>query len=137
MFLRPLVSPDSTLQRPMRVGDGMLANFAMTLFNAEADATLTVTDLAGGHIFQGLTLTSDVVYTLPTAALVAAAAPSMDVGDAYSFMVTNSQAAAFDTVIAVGADITAVGTNNSLSVSPQSSRVFTLVKTAAETFDLY
>ncbi len=136
-FNRALVSPDSKMPQPMRAGDGMLANFIPTNFNAEADATLTVSQLSGGLIHQGLTLSSDVVYTLPTAALIAAAFPTMDIGDAYSFVVNNSQAAAFDVVIGAGVGNTAVGTNNSLSVPPQSSRVFTLVKTAAATFDLY
>jgi len=136
-FNRALVSPDSKMPHPMSAGDGLLSNFRMTTFGAEADATLTVAQVSGGHIFQDVTLTSDVVYTLPTAALLAAAYSTMDIGDAYSFVVTNSQVGAFDVVIAVGTDITAVGANNTLSVPPQSSRIFTLVKTAAATFDLY
>lgn len=136
-FKRALVSGDGSLPQPLRAGDGLLANFLPTNFNAEADATLTVAQLAGGLIQQGLTLTSDVVYTLPTAALVLAAFPEMDDGDAYTVEVTNAQAAAFDVTIAVGADMTAIGTNNSLSVAPQSSRFFTLVKTSATTMDLY
>ncbi len=136
-FKRPLVSPDAKLQQPMRSGDGILANFAVKLFAAEADATLTTGDLSGGLIHQGTTLTSDVVYTLPTAVAIAALFNTMDVGDAYSFVVTNSQLAAFDVVVAVGTGITKKGTNNTLSVSPQNSRIFTLVKTAAATYDLY
>ena len=137
MFLRVLRSPDGTLPQVGRQGDGLYANITPTNFNAEADATLTVAQLAGGSINQGLTLTSDVIYTLPTAASIAAAWTTMDVGDAFTFFVTNSQAAAFDVVIAVNTGITAVGTNNNLSVAPQSTRVFTLVKTAAATFSLY
>jgi hypothetical protein len=138
MFVRPLVR-EGGMVRPMNAGDALAANFNITLFNAEADATLTISELAGGHIFQGSTLTSDVIYTLPTAAIIDAANGfvDMNVGDAFSFIVTNSQAAAFDTVIAVGVGITAKGTNNSLSVPPQSSRVFTLVKTDDDAFDLY
>jgi len=60
----------------------------------------------------------------------------MDVGDAYSFMVNNSQLGAFDVVIVVNTGITKVGTNNTLSVPPQSTRIFTLIKTAAATYDL-
>ena len=136
-FKRVLLSGDGRIPQPMRAGDGLLANFVPTNFNAEADATLTVSQLAGGLIQQGLTLTSAVVYTLPTAALIAAAFPEMDIGDAYSIEVVNAQAAAFDTTLAVGVGITAIGTNNALSVAPKSSRIFTLVKTAAATFDLY
>ena len=61
----------------------------------------------------------------------------MDDSDAYSFVVVNSQVGAFDVVIAVGAGITKAGANNSLSVPPQSSRIFTLVKTSDDAFDLY
>ncbi len=114
-----------------------LFNFLPAAFAAETDETITMQQLGGGLIHQGTTLTSDVIYTLPTAALIAAAYTGMDIGDAYSFVVNNAQAAAFDVVIGAGAGNTAVGANNSLSVPPQSSRVFTLVKTAAATFDLY
>lgn len=137
MFNRAMVSPDGRIPHPMRAGDGLLANFAPTAFAAEVDATLTVDEISGGLIHQGTTLTSDVVYTLPTAALLVAAFPTMDIGDAGSFMVTNSQVGAFDVVIAVGAGITAIGANNTLSTPPQSTRTYTLVKTAATTYDLY
>lgn len=136
MFVRPLVR-EGGMTRPMNAGDGLAANFNPAAYAAEADDTLTTSQLAGGFIHQGTTLTSDVVYTLPTSALIVAAFPDMNIGDAYSFVVNNSQAAAFDVVIAVGTGQTAVGANNTLSVPPQSSRVFTLIKTAAATFDLY
>jgi len=138
-FKRVLVSDASRIPTPMRAGDGLLANVSPTNFNAEADATLTTAQLGGGYIVQGLTLTSDVVYTLPTATLIQAESgyDSMDVGDAFTFYVGNNQAAAFDVVIAVGAGITAVGTNNNLTVGPQSGKLFTLVKSGTNTFDLY
>jgi hypothetical protein len=138
-FNRVLLSSTAKLPQPMRSGAGLLASFLPTNFNTEADAVITTSQLAGGAILQGLTLTSDVTYTLPTAALIAAenGFADMDIGDSYSFYVANNQAAAFDVVIAVGTGITAVGTNNNLSVAPQASKLFTLVKTAAATFDLY
>ena len=136
-FNRTQVDDGSRLAAPSRAGVGLLANFIPTNFNAETDETITIAQLGGGAILQGLTLTSDVVYTLPTATIVAAEYPEMDIGDAYSFYVANNQAAAFDVVMAVGAGMTAIGTNNNLTVAPQSSKLFTLVKTAAATFDLY
>jgi hypothetical protein len=136
-FHRANVSADGKLLQPMRAGDGFTANPIIKNFAAETDETLTTAELSGGSIQQGTTLTSDVVYTLPTAALVAAEFPTMDITDTYVFEVTNAQAAAFDVVIAVGAGMTAIGANNSLSVPPQSSRLFKLVKTAAATFDLF
>ena len=127
--------------RSARAGDSFAANFRVKNFNAQADATITASELVGGAIVQGLTLTSDVVYTLPTGPLLADEWPEMDLGDAFSFYVGNNQAGAFDVVMAVGAGMTAIGTNNNLSIAPQSSKIFTLVLTdktdGAETFDLY
>lgn len=127
------------MSSPSRAGSGLSANFLPKNYNTESDETITTTELGGGAILQGLTLTSDVTYTLPTAALIQAETgfDSMDVGDAYSFYVGNNQAAAFDVIIAVGTGITAIGTNNNLTVAPQSGKIFTLVKTGTDTFDLY
>jgi len=140
MFNRHMVREGGMI-RPSASGDGLGANFNIAAFAAEVDATLTIAQLSGGHIFQGTTLSSDVVYTLPTAIAIAAASADMNTGDAMSFVVTNSQAAAFDVVIAVGVGITKVGTNNTLSTPPQGTRVMTLVMTddtdGAETYDLY
>lgn len=137
MFLRTLVSADGKLGQPLRSGDGFVANLGPVNFNTESDETLTTAQIGGGCVLQGLTLTSDVVYTLPTAALIVAEFPEMDNGDAFTVYVGNNQAAAFDVVIAVGAGITAVGTNNNLTVAPQSGKLFTLVKTGAATFNLF
>ena len=137
MFGRVGFSADGKLPQPLRAGDGFVANLAVKNFAAETDETITTAGLSGGSIQQGTTLTSDVVYTLPTAALIAAEFSTMDVGDCFVFEVTNAQAGAFDVVIAVGAGITAVGANNTLSVPPQVSRIFKLIKTAAATFDLF
>jgi len=136
MFVRVLASADGKLPQPMRAGVGLLANVAPKIFTTESDANLSMSDIGGGLIHQGTTLTSDVNYTLPTAASIAASFLTMDVGDAYSFMVNNSQLGAFDVVIVVNTGITKVGTNNTLSVPPQSTRIFTLIKTAAATYDL-
>lgn len=136
-FVRVPVDDGSRQPQPSRAGVGLLANITPKNYNTETDETITVAELGGGAILQGLTLTSDVTYTLPTAALLVAQWPEMDVGDAYSFYVANNQAAAFDVIIGAGVGNTAVGTNNNLTVAPQSSKIFTLVKTAAATYDLY
>lgn len=140
MFTRYVVR-DGAMMRAANNGDGLAANFRPKVFAAEADATLLASEVSGGLIFQGTTLTSDVVYTLPTAILLAAEAGDMNLGEAASFVVKNSQVGAFDVVIAVGAGITAIGANNTLSVPPQSVGIFTLIMTddteGAETFDLY
>jgi len=138
-FNRVLHFDSDKMPSPHMEGVGLLGSILPTNFNAEADATLTVAQLGGGAIYQGLTLTSDVTYTLPTAALIVAQEgfADMAIGEAFSFYVGNNQAAAFDVIIAVGTGITAVGTNNNLTVGPQAGKLFTLVRTAAATFNLY
>ena len=138
MFLRfKFEQKTDRMPQLSRAGIGLVSNFAIDNRAAETDETLTVGQVSGGLIHQGVTLTSDVVYTLPTAADIVDSFTGMDIGDAYSFVVNNSQAGAFDVVITEGVGITPVGANNTLSVPPQSSRIFTLVKTGAATFDLY
>ena len=136
-FLRANVSADGKLLQPLRQGDGYVANCSPTNFKTESDEDITIAMLSGGKVLQGLTLTSDVTYTLPLATIIADEWPEMDVGDAYEFYVGNNQAAAFDVIVAVDTGITAVGTNNNLTIAPQSGKMFTLVKTAAATYDLY
>ena len=136
-FIRTQVAGVGRIPHNLRSGDGYVANVLPKVYAAETDETITTAELSGGHILQGTTLTSDVIYTLPTSVLIEAEWPEMDVGDSYCFYVGNTQAGAFDVVIAVGAGTTAVGANNSLSVPPQAGRMFVLVKTSATTHDLY
>lgn len=136
-FNRVAVDQGGRIPMPSRAGTGLVGNVSITNLAAETDETLTMTEIGGGLIQQGTTLTSDVVYTLPTSLLVEAEYPEMDIGDAYSFMVTNAQVGAFDVVIAVGAGMTKIGANNTLSVPPQSTRMYTIVKTSITTHDLY
>lgn len=136
-FLRVLNKQEGGLPGILRAGDGYVANVNVKDYAAETNETITIAELSGGSLQQGTTLTSDVTYTLPTAAIITAEWPEMDVGDSYVFEVTNAQAGAFDVVIAVGAGITKVGANNTLSVPPQASRMYKLVKTAAATYNLF
>lgn len=136
-FLRASVSADGKLKQPLRAGDGFISNVSPTNFNTETDETITTAQLSGGSIVQGLTLTSDVIYTLPTSVLIEAEWPEMDVGDAYTFYVANNQAAAFDVVIAIGVGMTAIGTNNNLTIAPQAGKMFTIVKTSTTTHNLF
>lgn len=135
-FNRCLVNKSGGIPGPLRAGDGLVAALAPHVYAAEADATITLDQLNGGSIVQGTTLTSDVTYTLPTAAILLAAWDTMDIGDTFSFFVTNTQVGAFDVVIAVGTGITAVGANNTLSVPPQCTRLFTLTKTSSTAMTL-
>ena len=138
-FKRALLSNASQTASPSYAGDGLMANFNMTVFNTTTPQTLDVSQISGGNILHAATLGATVTYTLPTAAalLASPAFASMDNGDSYSFVVTNAQAAAFGVIIAVGSGMIAQGNNNSLTVSAGSSRIFTLVKSSATTFNLY
>ena len=136
-FNRVAVDSGGRIPQPSRAGTGLVANVDIKDYAAETDETITINELSGGLLQQGTTLTSDVIYTLPTSLIVEAEWPEMDIGDAYSFMVTNAHAAAFDVVIAIGVGMTAIGANNSLSTPPQSTRMYTIVKTSATTHDLY
>ncbi|PHQ81730.1 MAG: hypothetical protein COB66_01275 [Coxiella sp. (in: Bacteria)] len=136
-FIRPLVNKHGNVSQPMRAGDGFAANLLPANFESESDETLLVPEVSGGSVLQGLTLTSDVTYTLPEAVDLLAEFGEMDISDSFSFYVGNNQAASFDVILAVGAGITAVGTNNNLTVGPQAGKIFTLIKTSATTMDLY
>ena len=136
-FIRTEVAGAGRLPHILRAGDGYVANVLPKEFASETDETLSISELSGGHIIQGVTLTSDVIYTLPTSVIIEAEWPEMDVGDSYVFYVGNTQAAAFDVVIALGAGMTKAGSNNTLSVPPQGGRMFVLVKTSTTTHDLY
>lgn len=130
-FNRVLLSKDAKLPQPMRAGDGLVANFGVYQ-GADAADTLTVADIAGGYVLASVTGAR--TYTLDTAANIAAAFDTMDIGDSFSFVVTVSKATNAVTV-AVGTGITLQSGGG--VVAPQSSRVFVLVKTGAATFDLF
>ena len=133
-FGRVLFSADSNLGQPLRAGDGFVANVLIKENAADAALVLTVADVAGGFVTQTTTLTADRIFTTPTAALLAADFPTMDVGDSFVFVVSSAQTGAFDIILAGGTGVTLKGAGN---VGLQSSRTFVLVKTAAATFDLY
>lgn len=126
---------EGAMVRPLNVGDGVVSNCNPSI--QTGTKTLSIRELIGGAIYHTTTLGAAATYTLPTAAAIIATFSGMDIGDTYSFYVTNAQAAAFLVVIAVGAGITAQGANNSLSVVAQSTRMFTLKKTSATAMALY
>ena len=133
-FQRPLTSATGKLLQPLQPGDGFLANVKVHAKSDDAAATLTVQQVAGGFIHQAGTLTAGRILTTPTAALLAAGLPEMEIGDSFAFLVTNGNAGAFAITLAGGADVTLVGSG---AVPQFGSRIFVLVKTAAEEFDLY
>lgn len=136
-FTRSLITSNGSLPQPIGPGVGLLANFTPKAFAAETDEDISIAELSGGYIHQGTTLTSAVTYTLPTAAAIIAEWPDMNVGDTYAFMVNNSQAAAFDVVIAVNTGIVRNGNNNGLTTKPSNTRMYVLRKTTDTAFELF
>lgn len=100
-FLRNQVSGASTLMRPARQGDGLLAHVAVESIATDANVTLTVAQMAKGAInYTGFSAGRNL--TTPTAALMIAAWPDMDIGDTYSFIVSIQDAFAGTWVAGTG-----------------------------------
>jgi len=135
-FNRTDVSADGKLRQPLRAGDGFIANPLPKIYAAETDEDITLAELSGGYIVQGSTLTSDVAYTLPTAAAILAEWPEMDVGDSFVFYVGNHQAGAFDVLISANTGISTSTTVDN-NVAPKGGKMFLLVKASATTMNLY
>jgi len=136
-FGRCKFEKDGRMPSPLRGGDGFVANIRATVFAAETDETITIDELSGGVLSQGTTLTSDVTYTTPTAALILDEFDTMDVGDHFTLEVINAQAGAFDVIIAGGTGVTLQGANNVGEVAPKGSRMFHFEKASATTINLY
>lgn len=134
MFGRVGFSADSKLPQPLRAGDGFVANVGVTENAADAALIFTTAQLSGGFITQTTTLTADRTFTTPTAALIDAEFPTMDVTDSFVFCVSSAQTGAFDVILAGGTGVTVQGSGN---VGLQSSRMFVLVKTGTATYDLF
>lgn len=130
MFVRPYVREDGC-ERPARVGDGFLANPLITTVATAGNLTIGVPAILGG-IARFTGAAGGVTYTTPTAALLLAAMPEMDIGDTYVFMISNTAAQA--ATIAGGDGVTAVAGN---LVVNATSKMFVLEKTSATTMNLY
>ena len=105
-FLRNVLSSAATLVRPARQGDGLLAHIAPVAIATDANATLTIANITGGLVqFTGFTAGRNI--TTPTAALMIAAWPDMDIGDSFSFFV--SSVAAFAGTYVAGTGVTLAG----------------------------
>lgn len=118
----------SSLPAPSRPGQGLFAALIPTLIATDANLTLTVAQMSAGMVqFTGFTAGRNV--TTPTAALINAAAPEMDIGDSFSFFV--SVVPAFAATYVAGAGVTLQGR----ATTPASSwSLITVTKTGAATF---
>lgn len=108
-------------------GMGEVSNIRVQAIATDANLTLGISDIAGGAVmFTGFTAGRTV--TTPTAALILAAAPDMDIGDSFSF--TLSVIPAFAGTLAAGTGVTLAGR----TAVPASGNVYVVVtKTSATT----
>lgn len=131
LFLRPLVSEKSGLPRPMRAGDSFLGNLAKTEKTTDANHTITVAEMSTGLLYYSA-LSANRQVTTPTAALILAAAPDMDVGDSFSFIVSIQDAFAITWVAGAGVTLTGRATTPASSFS-----IITVIKLSATTVEWF
>jgi hypothetical protein len=109
------------------VGTGLIGNVSITSKTTDANHTITVAEMAGGVIYYSA-LSAGRTVTTPTAALILAAAPDMDIGD--TFMLIVSIQDAFAITWAAGTGVTLLGR----ATTPASSNSIIVVeKTSATT----
>ena len=108
------------------VGTGMIGNVSITSKTTDANHTITVAEMAGGVIYYSA-LSAGRTVTTPTAALILAAAPDMDVGD--TFMLIVSIQDAFAITWAAGAGVTLLGR----ATTPASSNSIIVVEKTSAT----
>ena len=126
LFNRVMTAPGGQLPVVSRSGQGIFAHIDPTLVSTDAALTITVAQMSGGSItYTGFT--AGRVITTPTAALILAAAPDMDVGD--TFTIIMSATVAFAGTFAAGTGVTLAGR----ATIPASSTVFVVVKKTSAT----
>jgi len=109
------------------VGTGLIGNVVIASKTTDANHTITVAEMAGGVIYYSA-LSAGRTVTTPTAALMLAAAPDMDIGD--TFMLIVSIQDAFAITWAAGTNVTLDGR----TTTPASSNSIIVVeKTSATT----
>lgn len=127
LFKRVMATDRAGLPQVGRQGQGLLANISITSKTTDADHTITVAEMAGGMIYYSA-LSAGRTVTTPTAALILAACPDMDIGDSFSFVVSIQDAYAI--TWAAGTDVTLVGR----ATTPASSwSLITVTKLSATT----
>lgn len=114
-----------------RSGFGLYADLRRTDVATNTDQTITVDQMAGGHI-NFTSFSAGRAVTTPTAALILAQCPDMDIGDTFSFLV--SCQAAFAATWVAGANVTLAGR----ATTPASSySVVTVRKLTATTVEWF
>lgn len=116
---------------PSRGGSGLVANIRRTDVATNTDQTMTVQQMSGGHV-NFTSFSAGRAVTTPTAALILAACPDMDIGDSFSFFV--SCQAAFAATWVAGTNVTLAGR----ATTPASSySLVTVTKLSATTVEWF
>lgn len=112
-----------------RQGAGVLDQIDWQVIATDAPLTLTVAQISSGGV-QFSSFSAGRAVTTPTAALILAAAPDMDIGDSFSFYV--SCVAAFAATWTAGTGVTLAGR----ATTPASSwSIVTVKKLSATTVE--
>ena len=131
LFKRVNLMAANQLPTPMRMGDGFVGNPAIVEKTTDANHTLTVAEMSGGLVYYSA-LSAGRQVTTPTAALILAAAPDMDIGDSFCFMVSIQDAFAITWVAGTGVTLRGRATTPASSYS-----TIVVVKTSATTVDWF
>lgn len=129
LFNRAAIFNSASLPMPMRQGTPILGNLDVVEKLTDANHTLTVAEMAGGCVYYSA-LSAGRTVTTPTAALILAGCPDMDIGD--SFMIVVSIQDAFAITWAAGTGVTLRGK----TTTPASgSSIIVIKKTGAAAVD--
>jgi hypothetical protein len=132
LFNRLMVGPSVGLPQKAGIASGFYGNLKPASIATDAALTLTVDQMSGGLVvFTGFTAGRAV--TTPTAALILAQCPDMDVGDSFSFIAAVT--VAFAATWTAGAGVTLAGR----ATLPASTvaQVITVTKLTATTVQWY
>jgi hypothetical protein len=127
LFKRVLTCPGTNLPVASRQGDGLFNYVAIAADATDANVTMTVAQMAGGMV-QYTAFSAGRNITTPTAALILAACPDMDIGDSFQIIVSVVPAFAGTYVAGVGVTLSGRATTPASSWS-----IITVIKTSATT----
>jgi hypothetical protein len=124
LFKRVQLTSNAGLPEVSRQGAGLFANIQITSKLTDANHTLTVAEMSGGMVYYSA-LSAGRTVTTPTAALILAACPDMDIGESFTFIVSIQDA--FAITWAAGTGVTLDGR----ATTPASSfSLVTVTKTS-------
>lgn len=129
LFNRAMVYNSGALATPMRQGTPILGNMDVVEKTTDANHTLTVAEMAGGCVYYSA-LSAGRQVTTPTAALILAAAPDMDIGDSFTILVAIQDAFAITWVAGSGVTLRGRATT-----AASSSSLVVVKKTSSTTVD--